>query len=432
MDRGGRRGTDALPVFPASAGHEPQTPLKTDGAFPFKVAIFAKDAQEKKRDNLLIRKWASLSEGWASWKNPDLAGRTGVLFQPSRMAGDRYQVTVYLCCETKDFDDKDDTVSLDTDAAAPLIVSDKIKKSSGIFTIWRELNLVKYLKKTAAPPITSIVMNTVSSDFASAYLRLTDDTGGVGYMDAGTYNTTLTGAIAAYPDWEFQLMVNPATNQYAAGARFIYYRSHAEWKTAVQAKITAEGWTVPQTNAWKMTPNGAMWADIGKYHEHLKSFAMTLYPQVADAFMSADEGINTFQFEYTHNQPGGTSLLGFAVAMPNPVRDKCGFILCDSDASYAGTLDTRENTMSHEIGHHLFLPHTWQVSPAHDPEKSHDRGDTACTMSYEQQVIVKFCGFCLLRMRGWSKFATSADGTPTAATRTLTETSASNKKLSGG
>ena len=427
-DRGGKRGGDVKTVFPASVGYAPQAPLKTDGAFPFKVAPCDKAATDKKRDNLLVRKWAALSEGWASWKNPDLAGKTGVLFQPSRMAGDRYKVTVYLCCETKDFDDRDDTVSLDTDADAPLDVNDKIKKSSGVFTLWRELHLTKYMKKTSALPITGILMNTVINDFAPAGVRLVDNTGGIDYMDATDYNTALTDAINAYPDWEYQLMVDPALDQHAAGRRFIYFRSHAQWQTAVQDKINAELWTGLQITAWTMTPLGAMWSDIDAYHEGLKSFAMTLYPLVVDQFMSADEGINTFQFQHTHNQPGGVGLLGFAVAMPNPVRDRCGFILCDADSSYAGTVDSRENTMAHEIGHHLFLPHTWQVDPTHDPQQTHDRGDDACMMSYEQQKPVSFCGFCLLRLRGWSKFLTDADGAP-SATRTLVETSASNKRL---
>ena len=428
VDRGGKRGTDALPVFPASDGYDSQTPLLTDGSFPFKVAPYDKAATDKTRENLLVRKWAALSEGWASWKNPDLAGKTGVLFQPSRMAGDRYKVTVHLCCETKDFDDKDDTVSLDTDADAPLTVNDKIKKSSGVFTIWREMNLVKYLKKTSALPIPDILMNTVQSDFASAFIRLVDDTGGVDTMDAATFNAAMTTAIGAYPDWEFQLMVDAALDQHASGRRFIYFRSHPQWQTAVQDKINAEGWTQIQIDAWMLTPNGAMWNDGGRYHDNLKAFAMWLYPRVADGFMSADAGINTFQFLHTHNQPGGTSLLGFAMEAQNPVRDKCGFILCDGDTSYDGKLDTRENTMSHEVGHHLFLPHTWQVDPTHDPEKTHDRGDVACMMSYEQMVIVKFCGLCLLRMQGWSKYQTTADGTASATARTLVETSASNRK----
>lgn len=434
IDRGGKRGEDANPVFPASVGYAPQSSLKTDGSFPFPVAPHDAARTAKKRNNLLVRRWAALSEGWASWRNPDLASKTGVLFQPSRMAGDRYKVTVYLCCETKDFDDKDDTVSLDIDADAPLIVNDRIKKSSGVFTIWRELHLVKYLKKTSAASITSIKLNDVARDYEPAYIHLADKTGGIQYMDAATYKSEMNKAAAAYPDWEFHLMVDPATDQHASGPRFIYFRSHAQWKAAVDKKVKDEDWTRLWFHGWKWTPLGAMYDDTNKYYENLGSFAMTLYPQVVRTFISAAEGINIFQFQHTHNQPGGTGLLGFAVEMPKPTPDKCGFILCDDDASYNGTVDNRENTMAHEVGHHLFLPHNFQVEVsqglkpgAHDPLRVHDKNDEPCMMSYVQNRKVAFCGFCLLRLRGWSIYKTDAAG-DASGTRTLVETSASNKK----
>ena len=437
-DRGGKRGADstgalAKTVFPASAGYAPQTPLKTDGSFPFKVAPYDAAKTDKKRDNLLVRKWAALSEGWAGWKNPDLAGKTGVLFQPSRMAGDRYKVTVYLCCETKDFDDKDDTVTLDTDADAPLVVNDKIKKASGVFTVWRDVRIVKYWKKTSALPITSISVATVINRYADAFIRLQDDSGGIEYMDSGVYNTAVQNAATA-AGGGYELMLDSTIDQHGGGRRFLYFRDYNGWRTAMKAD---QGWSNAELNAWLATPNGTPWADANRYNATAKNFAMWMYPRVVAGFMGANEGINIFQFLNTHNLPGGTSLNGFAVEMPAPERNKCGFIQCGDN--YGGTtsvggvdvpnLNTREQTTTHEIGHHLFLPHTWQVDISHDPQKSHDKGDTACTMSYEFDKDRKFCGFCLLRLRGWSKFLTDADGAPDAATRTLVETSASNKKL---
>jgi hypothetical protein len=62
------------------------------------------------------RKWAAYSQAWTKGK---LKGQTGVVFQPSRMGGDDYTLTVYVAFDRK----AKDTITLD-DKAQPLVAAD--------------------------------------------------------------------------------------------------------------------------------------------------------------------------------------------------------------------------------------------------------------------------------------------------------------------
>ncbi len=79
---GGKRGVGATPVFLAPE----------QGAFPFPVTPAGGN-----------RPWAAFSKCGTG----DHAGKTGVLFQPSRMQGDRYRLVVYVAMDKTDFDVKD-------------------------------------------------------------------------------------------------------------------------------------------------------------------------------------------------------------------------------------------------------------------------------------------------------------------------------------
>lgn len=86
-------------------------PLQLTGAFPFKVT------------GLRQRKWAALSE--VKGEGPQ-AGKAGVIFQPGRMAGDKYAVTA-----TVYFSDALDTVD-------PLEVPAGTRGGSGTFEVFRK------------------------------------------------------------------------------------------------------------------------------------------------------------------------------------------------------------------------------------------------------------------------------------------------------
>jgi hypothetical protein len=159
-DRGGKRG-GSKPVFPSQKGYKPKDKLDT-GKFPFKV--------EWKGKATAKREWASTSQAWTTGT---LKGQTGVAFQPSRMAGDDYKLTVYLAY------DKTDTekLVLDTDAE-PLEAPAAIQVTTGLFQVWREVHLTRYIHKNAAfAPLLPGSFAGVQAHFRSAYIDLVNKLG---------------------------------------------------------------------------------------------------------------------------------------------------------------------------------------------------------------------------------------------------------------
>ena len=419
IDRGGKRGPDGQPVFPDQPGYAPKDALDA-GRFPFEV----KAAE--------IRKWVAHSLGWTQGK---LKGQTGVLFQPSRLAGDTFKVTVYLDND-RYFDSVKSKEKLVLDVTdLPLKAAEVIKKSTGKFEMWRQLEVINYLKKkaTVTPDIN---LGTVADYYEKANILMKNLAGAAGAMVKATYNTAMTNAINTQA-WHVKAAVS-ANDQHDTGGHFIDYRDHAGWCGEVDTHANGAGWTNVQKLAWSAgLSNGAgsdPYTNAAVYYQFLYDWALGIIEAVCGNFMVAGDGINIFQFHNLFNPtlPRGTSLNGFAADPPGSNRTKCGFIQCGSNyggtlGSGAANLNTREQTCTHEIGHQLFLPHTWQVSPAHDPQGTHDKNDNACTMSYEFDKTRRFCGLCLLRLRGWSKFKTDATGAEAApATRTLKDTG-SNK-----
>jgi len=407
LERGGKRGPDAKPVFPDQAGQNPPPPTLTAGTFPFKV------------ERCKTRKWAAYSYAWGEGA---LAGKSGVLFQPSRMAGDAYKLTVYLAYHRK----PDKSVYLDITDDAPLKAV--IKKSTGTFVVRREIHVINYkIKRTSVSP--AIGLATVQGDYAKAHLQLENKAGAPTPMSKADYNSELTSVVAAQP-WYVQSAVD-AVDQYDAGDHFIHYRNHADWKSQVDAYATAQSWTAAVKSAWAAGLADAAgndpYTNSSAYYVLLEDWGLTMIPSVCNKFMSADDGINIFQFTNLYNTPlpGASGLNGFAAEMPSPLPNRCGFIQLGGSGNYGpppGDLSTMEQTCAHEIGHLLFLPHTWQVSVSHDPSPgSHDQADSACMMSYQFTSVREFCGLCILRLRGWSKLQSDKTGT-TNTTRTIKDT----------
>jgi hypothetical protein len=73
---------------------------------------------------------------------------------------------------------------------------------------------------------------------------------------------------------------------------------------------------------------------------------------------------------------------------------------------------TAESVAAHEIGHNLFLPHSIfpiRERPVGADEKMHDFSDRFCLMGYDDLKPQKFCGKCILRLRGWSSVQLDRD-----------------------
>ena len=136
-DRGGKRAeTDAAKgVFPPQAGYDAKSTL-SEGVFPFEVK-----ANDDKR------KWASYSTAWREGK---LASKTGVLFRPSRMAGDKYKITMYAAHEITD-DKRKPRLNVDTDA--PLKIQAALKVETGTMQVWRKMYFRRRMMKSGTATV---------------------------------------------------------------------------------------------------------------------------------------------------------------------------------------------------------------------------------------------------------------------------------------
>lgn len=394
VDRGGKRGDDAAAFFPKQTGYKPQDTLK-DREFPFKV------------EPCKTRKWAAVSEGWGTGA---LAGKSGVVFQPSRMAGDAYKVTVHLAWDRKlDSADKE-VLSLDLVDDPPLKIDATLKKSTGTFEIWRRLNFVRYMKKKAGVT-PNFPVATFQGYYQQAYIQMKYTAGAAENMEKAAYDQKVTDAVNAKKaaEWWVEHMISPVASQYDAGNHALDFNNWVAFKNAVK---TAKGWSNAELNTWL----GTVLNTAAKYNAYCDGVASSLLTTVCESYMHADDGVNLFQFNEHYNlatQPGGSTLNGFAPgAAVGPhkaetTNPQCLFVLCAGPTNYNGTNNRAEQTVAHEIGHCMFLAHA-PVQTATDEANRHDTDVhdvdfNNCTMSYNYDAERKFCGFCLFRLRGWDR-----------------------------
>lgn len=395
VDRGGKRGPAAKPVFPPQAGYVPKTTLDA-GKFPFKVEASAE------------RKWSSLSHAWTSGS---AKGKTGIIFQPSRMAGDDYKVTVYLAYEKS----AKDKLALNI-KDEPLVAAPVLKKETGKFQVWRELHLVRYIrKKSTIGDFIGSNLAIFRGNYNESYVEIENKILPADNYEVPVagYNGLATARLTGAGDALLTLAFDPLADHTSVASTFLM-RAHDEFKTAVEANLVATGST-PATlaadlNTWLVT--NAVQTPVkycNKLNLLLNAPAKALVNDL-NTLAGARNGITVIQFQFLDSNraaldgtAGLSTLNGSAVDVPGASRNKCCFILWNPMA----------DTFVHEIGHHLFLPH---FGPKPDVFQAdfHDSADLACIMSYNRPRPT-FCGFCQLRMRGWDQTK-------------LDPTSANNKK----
>jgi hypothetical protein len=383
-DRGGKRGPAADPVFPVQVGYAPKATL-TPTMFPFKVEVVPK-----------TRTWASYSYAWDDGK---LACKTGVLFQPARMAGDGYDISVYVA---HDANKKGEPV-LNVADDAPLKVQAALKDNTGTFEVWRNIHFIRYFKKTAA--VSNLTIATIQGIYQPAFVRLEDKSGGATAMAAATWNADFTAALAGLSATNKDL-VDTAVNQHAAGAHGCDFRNLANWIAAIAARTGA---TVPATTAALSAAGITTAAD---HAAHCNNIGATILEGLFNNHLHANEGANIFHVDGLHNHTAAAAsvLRGYALDLPAGTDRKCGYLQLGKTTDYAGAPnDIREMTGAHEFGHHFFLPHTPDAGEKSD-YKAHDKAVNDCLMSYNFAKPRKPCGFCHLRLRGWSKDALKPDG----------------------
>ena len=442
VKRGGKRGPAGDPVFPLQTGYAAKSPLD-DGAFPFPVT--ACDPP---------RVWSACS---LAWRDKVLASKTGVLFQPARTAGDIYAVTVHVAWDAAE----DGKVKLNTDADAPLPVQKFLKAATGPFQVWRKVHVVKYLRKNAS--VSTLSVASIPATFSPAFLDFEDISGGTTTVAKAAWNTAFTSAISAWGVID-KLLVDPAVDQHTHGPVGAYFRDRdgvgkawvayrlklafptvaaarttnyagLAWDAgpggtlaydAVHAQALLDGYSAPNANTLA-TRAAADFLYVQTYLDNpannlttdadfalwCQGKAIGILKSIFNEMLAAKSGVNIFQVDRSHNLVDNQTTLtdGEAYDFPKGSDRKCGFLSMGWPGLYAGRPITAEQTAAHEFGHHFFLPHTPAAGEMQD-YKAHDKDVTNCLMSYNDTTARVLCGFCCLRLRGWSKDAPlDPDGT---------------------
>jgi hypothetical protein len=393
-DVGGKRGLPSSAVFPRQDGYAPQGRPR-EGVFPFRVMPCRK------------REWAAYSEAWTSGA---FAGRTGVLFQPSRIAGDAWRVTVQLAYERR----KDGGVALDVEDDAPLPAA--VRASTGVFETWREVHISRIARKN--PSVSGFSLAAVQQQFERAYLRLVDRGGGVKDMEAGDYNRRIAAAVKRQP-WQVQAAIDPSVDQHAAGSHALTFRTYAQFRTEVKRLKRCDDAALTR---WLSKPEVARPVlEEDTYHQLCKDWAKNILVNAFDeAPGRGTPGILLLQFSGLYNlerAPGGVAINGFSKELPSRDRTRCAVVQCGRATNYAGNSNTLEQTIAHELGHQLFLPHApfpLHRQPTGASATQHDQDGSDCLMGYDYSVERGLCGLCLLRLRGWNKRLLSSDGSRNA------------------
>jgi hypothetical protein len=437
VDRGGKRtgrpGAGRYPhLFPEQKGEDPKSD-HTAGEFPFKVTYCRPDH----------RCWAALSEAWTTGK---LGGMTGVMFNPSRMAGDTYRVLCYLANDIGDdgyplLDTSDDTIS------AP------VKASTGMLQIWRKIYMSRYVRKThrigdmfarddfkevqevyrqafveieALPDmLKSFISRERYHELAIDALRLAfnaPDDGDVETPDDARENDPDDAAETPVKRDLFEFVVGK-NHQYdgtgtagkPSGSAFTYN----EWED--MKKAATDWFYTRRRKQHPEEPDSAShvlaavarekWADdrwgwpIG-YGQDMMHKSLPIIQTVVDqipVLVDVPDGITIVEFDHLQNLDSPLDeIYGCAFDTTGHTRSKCAYL------AFAPTADT----MAHEIGHHMMCPHApGGEKPAEELAPDlHDKDDDQCLMSYNLKAVT-FCGKCLLRLRGWDASALDTDGT---------------------
>jgi hypothetical protein len=402
VDVGGKRGPKAEPIFPEQGGYSARDTLK-DADFPFKV------------DECSTRKWAVFSQAWTKGA---LKGKTGVLFRPSRMAGDVYKLAIYAAWDRSDAKkfvlDKEDL---------PLTAPPAIMAETRNLEVWREIHIARYYRKQTAAIADFVTgsigvapapaAGTIKAPYSEAFIDVVNKMGPGDntQLPAARYNAVAGAALQATGNAMItnQLMALTGANHAGTASEFLI-ETFAAFRTNVQNWLAAQFPAAPNPAAlaatWLTNHGYAGAGGQAAYGRDARAITKPPGKKILDDLQlldGANEGVTIVQFNYQHQLdammiPGGTAigtfLTGAAVNITGSTRNKCCF----------GFWQAGVGTFVHEIGHHLFLPHAPFGTPGNMPSGSqperHDALDPNCLMSYTPATVA-FCGLCQLRLRGW-------------------------------
>ncbi len=384
-DRDGKRGTGALVIFPEQTGYDPKDSLDA-GKFPFKI--------EKAKK----RKWAALSKCWTKGK---MKGQTGIVFNPSRMAGDDYVLSVYLANEwqAKDdrrLDNKDEKLKANGDA----------KKKTGKFQIWRELHLSKYVrKKNSISDFISSSLGAIQGIYKNAYVQIEDKAVKSEQTTAG-YNGLAQNRVTGAGNVILNHAVDPAADHSSTASAFLT-RDRTACRNAYRASLVPlnPGATaVALDNAadqWMTNKGMGSDANYSSTVDGALRMPAKLLADDVNAIGGANDGITIVHFDFPSSSARRwTRAASWDRLSMSPARPATSAAL-----SYLRLPLTHLSTRS---GITCFS-RTLVRSRTPSTIATTIRRISRASSTYNRPRPT-FCGYCMLRLRGWNADPMSATG----------------------
>lgn len=413
LDRGGKRGAN---------GGGALLPPSASWGDVIDTARFPYDAQSGG-----ARTWALM--GRIEPPGPRRS-QSGVIFRPSRIAGDAFEVHAYFDAQRT----LDDAGTLDVRASH--------RTRTGTIEVWRAVDIARVYVK---PGVAAFNRDEVRAAYARAHIRIDWD-GVARTFNEGRYNTAFRNAIANLDTTDNDGLVlarahaiERPDNQFSGTQAAMRLRTRDVFEESCVRDATAKPKVVEEAKHARYDVHGVDWkarqaaaaerlegavrariaqaytARMQMPNETADQLYVRLCEELACDVMNAactelmateegvTEGIFVFGFAWTASilNAETAKTLGFAVrrdGVQDPVT--AGYLQIAPAGSYVGE-HSLTKTVVHEIGHLLFLPHPAQAGDPQDPH-AHDAADDACTMSYHHSVEKHFCGYCLLRLRGWN------------------------------
>lgn len=343
-------------------------------------------------------------------------GGTGVIFRPSRMGGDAYRLRLRW---RYDAGRATGTTLLDVvDDVAPTVVI-----RTGIFKIWRALDLRRYARRGEGDDRLAASLAALRAVYAPAYIHLIEREEPAAVVMADYCDRIMTAAGAGSAVLREAVKNDDGWRAGAYAAHFNSYehvvgRLGQNAVATLTAYFSAHGPEERQRKGADIQPEQLPTfyaAAVKGWTQHLID---TVLPQlIADA-----AGVNILDFNGVwvldiHNAAAQTStvqsLQGFASMIPGMNTAAC-FTNFLTDENYVTLSELTESvqtfvlTAAHELGHTLYLCH----APGGGVQRQgtgievayHDAGMTNCLMGYDE-TAASFCAVCLLRLRGWQRAA---------------------------
>jgi hypothetical protein len=329
-------------------------------------------ADEWKTEPPAERIWAGFSK--CAKLDTSLAD-SGMMYYNGRIAGDRYHVAAYADIDAN-LDDKDPKLKD--------IVSAPRKAQPLALQNWRDVGLAKgYVIGAGTAPLD---FGEANKEFKKGALSIVPNPGMVPEEIQERWKSEYRDALIILSGISFYKDA-AKTDPGFYPAAFIDYDDY--WaKTNTDAGFFGRLWNRIKGVLGVGVPDD--------YIKKCDNAAYNLYTETAKAFPLGENGLTYFKFRQQgeHNLRAGT--IGIAPDIRGYTKRNQAVLFVFDDGQAV-------NTVLHEMGHNLFLPHApghWEAGkqPAGSTPTMHDSVQT-CLMSYHPGAKY-FCGLCFLRLGG--------------------------------